>query len=91
MYSTHNEGKPVVAHRFIRALKGNTNTIILIYHHSIGKKPVDALKWKTYWCIEPIEPIFFLTEEIEANPKAPKFVTESRLLSTKIILARLCR
>ena len=61
-YSTHNEGKPVVAERFIRTLReeihktmmpndskpylGYLNKLVYeynnTYHHSTGKKPIDA-------------------------------------------------
>ena len=45
------------------------------YHHSINKKPINA-------------DYSALTENIESNPKDPKFkeIIESKLLSIKIIL-----
>ena len=43
------------------------------YHHSFNKKPIHA-----YFST--------LTEKIETNPKAPKLVMESELLSIRIFL-----
>ena len=85
MYSTHNEGKSIVAERFIRTLKskiykkmiandskpylGYLNKLVKeynnTYHRSIGKKPLGA-------------GYSALTEEIEKNPKAPKFKVDDR-------------
>ena len=89
MYSTHNEGETVAAERLIRILKGKIykkstandrklyfrylNKLIdeynSSYHHSIVKKVIDA-DYST------------LTEEIESNPKAPKFKVGNRVKIT---------
>ena len=74
MYSIHNEGKSVVAERFIRTLKNKiykymTAIFILInymiynnkYHRTIKMKPVDV-KDNTY-----------IDFEKEVNDKNPKF------------------
>ena len=86
MYSTHNEGKTVAAERLIRILKSKIskkstandrklrfrylNKLIdeynSSYHHSLVKKVIDA-DYST------------LTEEIESNPKAPKFKVGNRV------------
>ena len=85
MYLTHNEGMSVAAKRFIKALKdkiykkltaniGYLNKIIdeynNTYHHSIVKKLSDA-------------DYSALTEEIETNPKSPKFRVGDRVRITK--------
>ena len=79
MYSTHNEGKSVVAERFIRTWKSevlvdeyNNN-----YHRSIGKKSIHA-------------DYSVLTEEIELSHKLLilNLVTESRLLKIRTFLAK---
>ena len=85
MYLTHNEGMSVAAKRFIKALKdkiykkltanlGYLNKIIdeynNTYHHSIVKKLADA-------------DYSALTEEIETNPKSPKFRVGDRVRITK--------
>ena len=95
MYLTDNEDKSTVAERFIRTLKAkiykkmtaNDNIYCLgylnklvdeykSYHRSIGKKPADA-------------DYSALTAKIEKNPKSLKFkVGESKLLSTRILLAK---
>ena len=86
MYSTCNEGKSVVAERFLKTLKskidkkmtGNDSKCYLpyfnklvdqcnnTYHHSINKKPINA-------------DYSALTENIESNPKAPKFKLNDRV------------
>ena len=45
------------------------------YHHSFGKKPVNA-------------DYSALAENIETNPKAPKLMVESELLSIRIFLVK---
>ena len=80
MYSTHNEGKSVIAERFIKTLKSKIYKKITAndsksylsylnklvdqynntYHHYVNKKPINA-------------DYSALTENIETNPKAPKF------------------
>ena len=86
MYSTYNEGSSVFAERFMKNLKGKIynkltanncrsylgclNKLIgeykNTYHRSIGKKPIDA-------------DYSALNEEIETNPKAPKFKIGNRV------------
>ena len=86
MYSTHNEGKSVIAERFIKTLKSkiykkmtaNDSKYYLpylnklvdqynnTYHHCINKKRINA-DYST------------VTENIESNPKAPKFKVNDRL------------
>ena len=61
MYSTHNEhneGKSIVTERFVRTLK--VKIYNNSYHHSTGKKLIDA-------------DYFALTKKIEFSHKAPKF------------------
>ena len=71
MYSTHNEGKSVIAERFIKTLKAkiykkmtDLNQLVDQYnntfHHSINKRPISS-------------DYSVLTEKIETNSKAPKF------------------
>ena len=86
MYSTHNEGKSVIAERFIKILKSeiyksmtasDSKSYLLYlnklvdqynntYHHSIKKKPINAGYSAS-------------TENIESNPKAPKFKVNDRV------------
>ena len=90
MYSTHNEGKSLIPERFIETLKAKTykkmtandiksylphlNKLVdqykNTYHHSINKKPINA-------------DYSALTENIETNPKAPKFKVKDRVRITK--------
>ena len=73
MYSTHNEGKSVIAEEFVRTLNAKIykkcylaywNELVdkynNTYHHSSNKKPVNA-------------DYSALNEKIETNSKAPKF------------------
>ena len=74
MYSPHNEGKSVIAEKFIETLKTKISkkmtamiaNLILrdqsnnTYHHSINKKPINA-------------DYPDLTEKTETNLKAPNF------------------
>ena len=71
MYSTHNEGKSVIAEMFIKTLKSKIYKKVQLmiklvdkyyntYHHDIHEKPMNA-------------DYSALTENIETNPKAPKF------------------
>ena len=62
MYSTHNEGKSVVAERFIGTLKNIVNEYNNTYHRTIKMKPIDV-KDNTYINIDK-----------EANDKDPKLV-----------------
>ena len=78
IYSTHNEGKSVVAERIMRTLKANDSKSYLgyfnelvdeynnTYHRSIVKKPID-------------DDYSALTGEIETNPKPPKFKVGYRI------------
>ena len=85
MYFTHNEDKSVIAERFIKTLKAkiyermtaNDNKSYLFYlnklvdqynnnyHHYVNKNPIDA-------------DYSVLTEKIEVNSKAPKFIVNDR-------------
>ena len=85
MYFTHNEDKSVIAERFVKALKAkiyermtaNDNKSYLFYlnklvdqynnnyHHYVNKNPIDA-------------DYSVLTEKIEVNFKAPKFIVNDR-------------
>ena len=89
-YSTHNEGKSVIAERFMKILKSkiykkmtaNDSKSYLpylnklvdqynnTYHHSINKKPINADYSAS-------------TENIESNPKGPKFKVNDRVRVTK--------
>ena len=46
-----------------------------LYHHSISRKPIDA-------------DYSALIENIQTNPKPPKFMIESKLLTVKIFLVK---
>ena len=82
MYSIYNEGKSVTAEMFIKTLKANDKKSGLsylnklvdqynnTYHHSIGKKPIN-----TDYSV--------LIEEIETNPKAPRFKVNDGVRITK--------
>ena len=85
MYFTHNEDKSVIAERFVKTLKAkiyermtaNDNKSYLFYlnklvdqynnnyHHYVNKNPIDA-----HYSV--------LTEKIEVNFKAPKFIVNDR-------------
>ena len=85
MYFTHNEDKSVIAERFVKTLKAkiyermtaNDNKSYLFYlnklvdqynnnyHHYVNKNPIDA-------------DYSVLTEKIEVNFKAPKFIVNDR-------------
>ena len=82
MYSTHNEGKSVVAERFIRTLKSKiykyidelddiVNEYNNTYHRTIKMKPIDV-KDNTYINIGK-----------EVNDKDPKFKVGDRVRITK--------
>ena len=90
MYSTHNEGKSVVAERFIRTLKGKiyekmTANDRKFYHNYLNKLANEYNN--TYYCSTGKKPInadyaaFF--KEIETNHKAPKFKVGDRVRITK--------
>ena len=85
MHSTHNESNSVIAERFIKILKfkiykkmtANDKSYLSYlnksvyeynntYHHSINRKPINA-----YYSA--------LTEDIESDPKAPKFKVNDRV------------
>ena len=84
IHSTHNEGKLVIAERFIKTLNfqkmaaykfiASLNKSVdqnnNIYHHSINKQAVNA-DYSTF------------TEKIETNHKAPKFKVNDRVRITK--------
>ena len=85
MYFTHNEDKSIITERFIKTLKAkiyermtaNDNKSYLFYlnklvdqynnnyHHYVNKNPIDA-------------DYSVLTEKIEVNSKAPKFIVNDR-------------
>ena len=76
---TYNEGKSVVAERFIKMLKGKIykkwqlmikNIILVICHCSIDKKPIDA-------------DYSSLNGKIELRHKASKFKVGERVRITK--------
>ena len=86
MYLRHNEGKSVIAERFIKTLKfkiykkNNISYEILssklldeynnTYQHSIDKKPIN-------------NDYSASAENIESNTKAPKFIENDRIRFTK--------
>ena len=86
MYLRHNEGKSVIAERFIKTLKfkiykkNNISYEILssklldeynnTYQHSIDKKPIN-------------NDYSASAENIELNTKAPKFIENDRIRFTK--------
>ena len=85
MYSTHNEGKPIVAERFIRTLKrknykkmiatdskpylGYLNKLVK-EHNNTYHRSIGKKPLGTDYSA--------LTEEIEKNPKATKFKVDDR-------------
>ena len=86
MYSTHNEGKSVIAERFIKTLKGkiykkisaNDNKSYLSYLNKL----VDQYN-NTYHCSIGKKPInadcFALTEKNQTDLKAPRFKVNHRV------------
>ena len=84
MYLTHNKSKSVIAERFIKTLNMTANDSKSYlsylnklvdqydntYHHSVGKKPINA-------------DYSALTEKVETNPKAPMFKVNDRVRITK--------
>ena len=90
MYSTHNEGKSVIAERFIKTLKAkiykrmtaNDNKYYLPYLNKL----VDQYNNTYHHSInkKPINANYsVLTEKIGTNPKAPKFKVNDRVRITK--------
>ena len=77
MYSTHSEGKSVVAETFIKILSWLFELLIdeynNIYHNSFGKKPVDA-------------DYSAMSEKIEAKSKSLKLKADDRVRITKSII-----
>ena len=90
MYSTHNEGKSVIAERFIKTLKAkvykkmaaNNNKSYLAYLNKL----VDQYN-NTYHCSIGKKPFDVdysdLTGENETNPKAPKVKVDDRVRKIK--------
>ena len=71
--SKHNEGKLVIAERFIKTLKAkiyNKSHLIIIFIHALNKKPINA-------------DCSTLTEKIETNLKAAKFKLNDRVMINK--------
>ena len=71
--STHNEGKLVIAERFIKTLKAKIykkSQLIIIIIHALNKKPINA-------------DCSTLTEKIETNLKAAKFKLNDRVMINK--------
>ena len=86
MYMTHNEGKSVIAERFIKALN------VKIYNKMTANdsksylnflnKLIDQYNHTYHYSInkKPINAYYSaLTEKIETNPKAPKFKVNDRV------------
>ena len=77
MYSTHSEGKSVVAETFIKILSWLFELIIDEYnntdHNSFGKKPVDA-------------DYSAMSENIETKSKSLKLKVDDRVRITKAII-----
>ena len=77
MYSTHSEGKSVVAETFIKILSWLFELIIDEYnntdHNSFGKKPVDA-------------DYSAMSEKIETKSKSLKLKVDDRVRITKAII-----
>ena len=89
MYSTHNEGKPIVAERFIRMLKakiykkmtgsysksylGYVNKLVYQYNNTYHRSIVKKPIVANYSA---------LTEKIESSHKAPKFKVSDRVRIT---------
>ena len=98
MYLTNNKGKSVATDRFTRTLKdkiGKKTTRKCRSYLDYLRKLVDEFKKMfcskiTVLLVKNLTDYSTLTEEIEANPKAPnlKLVIESGILSTKILLAK---
>ena len=98
MYLTNNKGKSVAADRFTRTLKdkiGKKTTRKCRSYLDYLRKLVDELNKMfcskiTVLLVKNLTDYSTLTEEIEANPKAPnlKLVIESGILSTKLLLAK---
>ena len=90
MYCTHNEGKSVIAERFIKTLKSKIYKEMTAndskYYLSYLNKLVDQYN-NTYHNSIGKEPInvdySHLTENIETNTKAPKFKVNDRVRITK--------
>ena len=90
MCSTHNKGKSVIAESFLKTLKSKAYKRMTVndsksylpylnnlieefnntYHYSIDKKPITA-------------DFSALSENIESNPKVPKFKVNDRVRITK--------
>ena len=90
MYSTHNEGKLVIAERFIKTLKAkiyktmttNNSKSYLSYFNKL----VDQYNNTYHHSVggKPINAYYSaLTEKIESNLKAPKFKVNDRIRITK--------
>ena len=90
MYSTHNEGKSVIAGRFIKTLNAKIYKKLTAnnskYYPSYLNKLVHQYNNTYLHSIgkKPIKAYYSaLTEKIEANPKAPKFKVNDRVRITK--------
>ena len=90
IYSTHNEGKSVVAERFIKTLKGKTYTKLpandkkscLDYLNKLVDQDNNACHRSIG--IRTIDADYSaLTEEIESSQKAPKLNVGDRVRTTK--------
>ena len=86
MYSTHNEGKSVIAERFIKTLKAKIYKKMTAndskFYLSYLKKLVDQYDNTYHHSInkKPIKADYSaLTEKIETNAKALKFKVNDRL------------
>ena len=96
MYSTHNEGKSVIAERFAKTLKAkiykkmtaNNSKSYLSYLNKLVdqyNKPHHSFSKKSFSA-----DYYALTEKIETNHKAPKFKVNDRVrvLSIRIFLVK---
>ena len=90
MYSTHNEGKSVIAERFIKTLKAKIYKKVTANNSksnpSYLNKIVDQYNYTYHHSInkKPINADYSaLTEKIETNSKAPKFKVNDRVRITK--------
>ena len=88
-YSTHNEGKSVIAERFIKTLKSKINKKMTANNNKSYlpylNKLVDQYNNTYHHSINknPINTDYStLTEKIETNPKAPKFKVNDRVRIT---------
>ena len=90
MYSTHYEGKSVIAERFIKTLKAkvykkmtaNDNKSYLNYLNKLVDQ--DNNTYHYYINKKPTDVDYSAsTEKIETNPKAPKFKVSDRVRITK--------